>query len=120
MSVLIVDDFPVVREGLRVLLETDGQIDVVGEAENGCEAVRLAEELHPKVIVMDVKMPELDGLQAARQILDKSPSTRIVMLSSYADARFVQDASRCGAVGYLSKASAGDELLNLIHAKSLR
>ena len=117
VSVLIVDDSPVVREGLRALLQADGKITVVGEAENGRQAVRAAEELRPEVIVMDVKMPELNGVQAAWLILHKSPSTRIVMLSSYTDDRFIQDASQCGAIGYLSKDTAAEELLGMIRAK---
>ena len=117
VSVLIVDDSQIVREGLRALLQADGKFTVVGEADNGREAVKAAEELRPEVIVMDVRMPELNGVQAAWLILDKSPSTRIVMLSSYTDDRFIQDASRCGAVGYLSKEVAGDKLLGMIRAK---
>ncbi len=103
ISVLLADDHSLVRKGFRRILEDDPDIRVVGEAENGLEAIRLAENLRPRVIVMDMAMPELDGVQATLEILRKLPDTAILVLSMYADDSYVRNAFEAGVKGYLLK-----------------
>lgn len=110
LRVLLVDDHQMVREGLRAILERDAWCRVVGEASGGREAVRLARELTPDVIVMDVAMSDLNGIEATRQILSQAAGARIVALSSHSDRRYVKAILRAGAFGYVLKANAYDEL----------
>ncbi|MCL4178015.1 MAG: response regulator transcription factor [Verrucomicrobia bacterium] len=103
ITVLLADDHTVVREGLRSLLEADGDIEVVGEAATGREAVELARKLHPSVVVMDIAMPLLNGLEATRQIRKALPETRILILSAHNDDAYVEQVMELGAAGYLIK-----------------
>jgi DNA-binding NarL/FixJ family response regulator len=103
ITVLLADDHTVVREGLRTLLEADGDIEVVGEAATGREAVELARKLHPTVVVMDIAMPLLNGLEATRQIRKVLPETRILILSAHSDDAYVDQVMQLGASGYLIK-----------------
>ncbi|PYT53501.1 MAG: DNA-binding response regulator [Acidobacteria bacterium] len=103
ITVLLVDDHALVRRGFRRMLEDDPEISVVGEANEGNEAVRLALELRPKVIVMDCAMPELDGIEATRRILEKFPQAGILMLSMHAEETLVSQALQAGARGYVLK-----------------
>ena len=112
IRVLLADDHTVVRQGLRALLTAEGDIDVVGEAENGRQAVELVKKLLPDVAVIDIAMPVLNGLEATRQITRSVPSTKVLILSSYSD--YVSQTTEAGAVGYLVKETAGDELLRAI------
>ncbi|MBI4302543.1 MAG: response regulator transcription factor [Chloroflexi bacterium] len=114
MRVLLVDDHPVVREGLRRVLNLGKGIQVVGEASDGEEALALAEKLSPDVVLMDIKMPNMDGIEATRWLRDKLPSTNVVMLTSYED-EYVGQAIAAGAVGYLLKDVAPNELIDAIH-----
>lgn len=115
MNILLVDDHQIVREGLRLCLQGHEQYTVVGEAADGLEAVRLAKELKPDVIVMDVAMPGLNGIEAAREILDKShPRAKVICLSMHADREFIAEAFRAGVVGYMIKSSAFKELLHAL------
>jgi DNA-binding NarL/FixJ family response regulator len=107
ISVLLVDDHALVRRGFRRLLEDEPEIQVVGEASDGMEAVRLAEELHPRVIVMDCALPNMNGLDATRQILRKSPDTLVLMLSMHTEGTWVRQSLDAGARGYILK-NAGD------------
>jgi two-component system, NarL family, response regulator NreC len=111
IKVLLADDHRVFREGLRALLERSPDFRVVGEAESGRTAVRLARELGPDVIVMDISMPDLNGIDAARQIAGRMPHTRIVALSMHSDRRFVTEMLKAGARGYLLKDCTCDELI---------
>jgi len=108
--VLLVDDHQMMREGLRSILEKDGAYFVVGEADSGREAVRLAEKLHPDVVVMDVAMSDLNGIEATRQIKALVPRTAVVALSSYSDRRYVKAILDAGASSYVLKANAYDQL----------
>ena len=103
ITVLLADDHMVVREGLRALLEAEGDIEVVGEAATGRQAVDLARKLHPAVIVMDIAMPLLNGLEATRQILKVMPGTKILILSAHGDDAYVEQVTGFGAAGYLIK-----------------
>ena len=103
ITVLLVDDHALVRRGFRRMLEDDPEISVVGEANEGNEAVRLALELRPKVIVMDCAMPELNGIEATRRILEKFPQAGILMLSMHAEETLVSQALEAGARGYVLK-----------------
>lgn len=106
ISVLLAEDNANFRKSLKLLVELDGDIDVVGEAKNGSEAVRLTKKLHPEVIVMDIAMPLLNGLQATRQIMDTFPSTRVLILSANSEPEYVIQAVTSGASGYLIKQSS--------------
>ena len=112
--VLLADDHSVVRAGLRALLEAVEDMQVVGEARDGREAVREAQRLRPDVAILDVAMPLLNGVQAARQIILEVPHVKIVMLSSYSDAAHVQQAVQAGVAGYLLKETAASELLDAV------
>jgi DNA-binding NarL/FixJ family response regulator len=103
ISVLLAEDHMVVREGLRKLLDADPTIKVVGEASNGRQAVDMTRALHPHVIVMDIAMPQLNGLEAMRQIRLAVPDTKVVILSAHADDAYVEEAIKLGAMGYLIK-----------------
>ncbi|MGA7214922.1 MAG: response regulator transcription factor [Terrimicrobiaceae bacterium] len=114
ITVLLADDHIVVREGLRMLVETEGDIEVVGEAKTGREAVDLTVELHPKVVVMDIAMPLLNGLQATREILRIFPETRVLILSAHADPEYVEHVVSLGGAGYLIKQTSADILVEAI------
>jgi len=109
-TILLVDDHRIVREGLRTLLGQQPDLEVVGEAADGRDAVMQARLLRPDVIVMDIAMPELNGVEATRLILAELPQARIVALSMYADRRFVAEILRAGALGYVLKDGAFEEL----------
>lgn len=114
INVLLADDHTVIREGLKMLLETSGDIKVVAEANNGSEAVRLAKELQPDVIVLDLAMPSMNGVEATRQILQVQPEARILILSTYGSEDCVDQAIDQGAMGYLIKQTASQELQKAI------
>src|SRR5579862_8809215 len=103
ISVLIVDDHALVRQGLRAILEADGEFTIVGEACDGREAIRLAKKLAPDIVVLDIMMPGMNGLLALRIILQQSPHARVVMISMYNAVPYVGDALRAGALGYVLK-----------------
>ena len=110
ITVLLVEDHTVVREGLRTLLEAEGDIEVVGEAETGRQAVRLARKLRPAVVVMDIAMPQLNGLEATRQILKVVPGARVLILSAHSDDAYVERVIALGAAGYLIKQTSAHVL----------
>jgi DNA-binding NarL/FixJ family response regulator len=103
ITVLLADDHMIVREGFRKMLEMEDDIEVVGEAQEGRQAVALAKKLHPDVVLMDIAMPQLNGLEATRQVLKALPGTRIVILSAHSDDAYVKNATESGAVGFLLK-----------------
>jgi NarL family two-component system response regulator LiaR len=116
IRVLIVDDHAVVRGGLSKFLQVHKDLELVGEAENGAEAVRLTRQLQPNVVLMDLKMPEMDGVAATREIRSKHPGVRVIVLTSFAEDNMVQGALQAGATGYLLKNVSGAELANAIRA----
>lgn len=116
IKVLLVDDHRVVREGLRSLMASYDKIKVIGEASNGREAVRMARDLQPDVIVMDIAMEDLNGIEATRQIVEERPACRIVILSMHATAEYIHQTFKAGASGYLLKESAGQEVVEAISA----
>jgi DNA-binding NarL/FixJ family response regulator len=118
IRVLLVDDHTIVRQGLRLLLETEADITVVGEAETGRQAVQLARKLTPNVVVMDIAMPSLNGLEATRQIRKIVPTVKILVLSAYSDEEFVQQLTEAGAAGYLLKQTAAAELVKAVRETS--
>jgi DNA-binding NarL/FixJ family response regulator len=114
ITVLLAEDHLIVREGFRGLLKGERDIEIIGEAANGREAVQLAKKLNPSVVVMDIAMPQLNGLEATRQILEASPSTKIIMLSAHADDAYVEQANAAGATGYLIKQTSSSSLCEAI------
>jgi DNA-binding NarL/FixJ family response regulator len=114
--ILVADDHGIVRKGLRFLLERQEDMEVIGEAADGREAVHLAGQLHPSVVVMDIAMPQLNGIDAAAQILRSSPDTRVIILSMYADEEFLVRALTTGIRGYLLKDSAENDLVRAVRA----
>ena len=116
ISVLITDDHKVVRQGLKMVLDLDPELEVVGEAENGEEATRLARRLEPDVVVMDLVMPVMDGVEATRVIRRELPDTQVVALTSVLEDASVTGAVRAGAIGYLLKNTGSDELCRAIKA----
>ena len=112
--VLLVDDHTIVRQGLRILLEAEQDITVVGEAETGRQALVMTRKLQPDIVVMDIAMPGLSGLEATRQIVKEKPATKVLVLSSYSDDEYVQQLTEAGAVGYLLKQTAAAELIQAV------
>ena len=116
IKILLADDHKITREGLRSLLEKQQDMEVVAEAKDGRSAVNLAEELLPDVVIMDVSMPDLNGVQATRQIVGRLPNVKIVGLSMHSDSLFVTEMLKSGASGYLLKDCAFEELTQAIRA----
>jgi DNA-binding NarL/FixJ family response regulator len=110
IRVLIADDQRVVREGLGMVLGLLPGVEVVGTAQDGAEAVELAGQLHPDVVLMDLRMPRCDGVEATRMLRERAPAVKVVVLTTYSDDRSVLDALRAGARGYLTKDASGTEI----------
>ncbi|OHD54116.1 MAG: DNA-binding response regulator [Spirochaetes bacterium GWF1_51_8] len=114
IKVALADDHPIVREGLKALLENESDIEVIGEANNGNEAVELVRKLSPNIIIMDISMPNLNGMEATRMIDNESPNTRVIALSMHHDKRFVANMLESGARGFLLKDCAAEELVEAV------
>lgn len=114
IRLVVVDDHKIVREGLRSLLEREPGIDVAAEADNGREAMKLVAELKPDVVLMDLSMPEMNGIEATRRIVEMPGGSRVLALSMHSDKRFVVEALAAGAKGYLLKDCASEELVGAI------
>jgi NarL family two-component system response regulator YdfI len=116
ITILICDDHAIVRDGLRLILETVADFDVVGEAQDGAEAVRLAEELQPKVILMDLRMPGMDGITALQKLQKEQPEISVIILTTYNEDDLMFKGLQAGARGYLLKDTGRDTLFNTIRA----
>jgi len=114
LKVLVADDHKIVRDGLRLLIDAQRDMQVVGEAGNGREALQQAYELKPEIVVMDLSMSELNGLQATRQLKAERPEVKVVALTVHEDPSYLLQLCQAGAVGYVLKRSAGDDLINAI------
>jgi len=119
ITILLADDHPLFRKGLRILLEAEADFRVVGEAENGRDAIDLVQTLSPDIVVMDIAMPDLNGIDATREILSKETSIKVVALSMHAGKQFVEDMLKAGATGYILKKSAPEDIINGIKAVSV-
>jgi DNA-binding NarL/FixJ family response regulator len=115
-TVLLADDHSLVRRGFRRIIEDEEGMKVIGEASNGVEAIRMAHELKPRVVVMDLSMPELDGVQATKEIVKHLPDTSVLVLSMHADDSYVRNALDAGAKGYLLKSAIDVDLVGAIRA----
>jgi DNA-binding NarL/FixJ family response regulator len=115
MKILIADDHGVVRQGLKVMIEAEADMQVIGEASDGQEIVQLAGQLSPDVILMDIAMPNLNGVEATRIILEENPNIRVIALSVHFDKRFVTEMLKAGASGYILKSCLFDEVLRAIN-----
>jgi two-component system response regulator NreC len=116
IRILLADDHAVVRQGFKMILSAQPDMEIVGEAGNGREAVELSEQLHPDVVVMDVAMPELNGIEATRRLSAAAPHARVVALSMHKDSVYVREILRAGARGYLLKDSPAPDLLAAVRA----
>jgi DNA-binding NarL/FixJ family response regulator len=116
IDVLLADDHKVVCDGLEVLLNSESDIRVIGQAAEGREAVRRVQELQPDIVIMDINMPELNGLEATQQIIETNPSIRVIILSMYAHNDLIFRALQAGVMGYLLKESAGVEVVDAVRA----
>ncbi len=116
IRILLADDHALVRQGFRMILEAQPDMEIVGQAGNGREAVELAEKLHPDVVVMDVAMPELNGTEATRRLAASTPRTRVLALSMHKDSVYVREILRAGARGYLLKDSGDTDLVAAVRA----
>jgi DNA-binding NarL/FixJ family response regulator len=114
ITVLLADDHLIVREGFRSLLKSEADIELVGEAGTGRQAVQLAKKLRPDVTVMDIAMPQLNGLEAARQIMESIPTTKVIILSAHSDDAYIEQATTAGAMGYLIKQTSSGDLCKAI------
>ena len=114
-QILLVDDHKIIRDGLRALLEKHPEMTVAADTDNGAKAIELCKTLQPHVVVMDVTMPELNGIEATRRIIAENSAIKIVALSMHSDRRFVIEMFKAGAAGYLLKDCAGDELIRAIN-----
>lgn len=118
MKILLADDHKIIREGLRTLLEVNPRFQVVGDAKTGVSAAEMAVALMPDVVLMDIAMPDLNGIEATRRILTDYPNIKVIILSMHSDRRFIEEALKAGAFGYLLKECAFDELLVAMNAVS--
>jgi len=118
IRILIADDHGVMRAGLRAMLEGEPSVEVVGEATNGEEVLDLARQLQPDIILLDIGMPGMDGIEATRRITKLTPPIKVLILSVYEDESLLREAIRVGASGYIVKRAAGDELIDAIQAVS--
>ncbi|TAF07859.1 MAG: DNA-binding response regulator [Nostocales cyanobacterium] len=116
IKVLLVDDQSLIRQGLRALLELEPDLEILGEAENGEIAINLVEELHPNVVLMDIRMPIMDGVAATKAIQTRFPATKILVLTTFDDDEYVKAALQNGAMGYLLKDTPSEELAVAIRA----
>ncbi|MBN2284659.1 MAG: response regulator transcription factor [Deltaproteobacteria bacterium] len=116
ITILLADDHKIVRDGLRTLIENERDMEVVAEAEDGRMAVKLAKKLNPNIIIMDITMPDLNGIDATRAIIEEAPGVKVIALSMHSDRRFVSGMLEAGASGYLLKDSAFDELARAVRA----
>ena len=116
IRVLLVDDHQLVRAGVTTLLQSDPEITVVGEARNGREAVESVQGLGPDVVLMDLSMPEMDGVEATRAVLARQPATKVLVLTSFSDRQRVKEVLAAGAIGYVLKDSEPADLLAAVHA----
>ncbi len=116
LRILLADDHKIVREGLRLLIDSRSDMHVVGEATNGREVLHKARDLKPDVVVMDLSMPELNGLQATEQLKAEHPEIKVVVLTAHEDESYLRQLCKVGAAGYVLKRSAGDELIKAIAA----
>ena len=115
-SILVCDDHAIFREGIKKVLGQNSGLEIVGEASTGLQAVELAKSLEPEVIVMDIAMPEQNGIEATRLIMDQLPQTRVVILSVHSRKTFIIESLKAGARGYVLKDSAGEKLLDAVNA----
>jgi DNA-binding NarL/FixJ family response regulator len=118
--ILLADDHRILRQGLRSLLSAQPDFEIIAEAEDGRMAVELTESLNPHVVVMDIGMPDLNGIEATRQIMDRVPSVRVIALSAYADRRLISEILKAGASGYLLKDAAFEELSEAIRTAAAK
>ncbi len=116
VTVILADDHKIFRQGLRSLLESTGAIQVIGEAENGLEAVELCEKLNADIIIMDIGMPEMNGLLAIKEMARRNLKTRAIILSTHLKESYIEEALRCGARGYIVKDSAVEDVVSAIEA----
>ena len=116
IRILLADDHTMVRQGFRLILSLQSDMEIVGEAGNGQEAIEFAEKLQPDVVVMDIAMPELNGIEATRRVLISSPRTRVLALSMHKDSAYVREVLKAGARGYLLKDSVDNDLVTAVRA----
>jgi len=116
IKILVVDDHAIMRDGIRALLGLHDDIEIVGEASEGNEAIEKAEELAPDVVVMDIAMPGMDGLEATRRITKKNPKVKVLVLSQHDNREYILSAIKAGVVGYVPKRALGSELVSAIRA----
>src|SRR5580658_4047757 len=116
IRILLADDHAVVRQGFKMILGEQPDMEIVGEAGNGREALQLAESLKPDLVVMDVAMPELNGIEATRRMIDAAPHARVLALSMHKDSVYVREILRAGARGYLLKDSVAEDLVSAVRA----
>jgi len=116
IRILIADDHAVVRSGLRALLQADAELEIVGEAGDGLEAVRLAAELSPDMVLLDITMPPENGIKTAQRLMEAQPQLRVLILTMHEDESLLHEALRAGAAGYAIKRSEESEILRAIHA----
>ena len=114
IGILLVDDQKLIRQGLKALLELDPEIQVLGSASDGQTAIEQAEILHPDIVLLDIRMPGMDGVAATRIICERFANTKVIVLSGYDDEEYLTDALRSGAMGYLLKDTPAEELIGVI------
>src|SRR5258708_6707357 len=120
IRILLADDHRILRQGVRAMLSAEPDFEVVAEAQDGRTAVEMAQRLSPNVVVMDIGMPDLNGIEATRQIIDRVPAVRVIALSAYADRRLIAEILKAGASGYLLKESAFEELAEAIRTAAAK